>query len=336
MKIAVSALKEKVLAGVHKLGYQGDDAQNIADVLLYAQMRGNNQGISKIATGGVPHAKDVEPLELVKENKCGALFSGGHSMVSSQRALEKAISLAADHGVGIAGTQKTETSSGAIGYFARQIAKAGYIGFITTGNGDFSPVAPYGSSEGKMGTNPLAYAIPYKGGEIVFDMATSAIAFFGIVEAILGNKPLPENTCLDNQGNFTTDATQVMQDGSVVGSITTFGGYKGFGLSLFVQLMGCSFAGAGFPGGYEGDGAGTFIIAIDPGLLIGKDEFMTRARKQIDAIKAAKPRSGQQVAVPGERGDAIATQAEQSGEIEIENGVWNELNKFLENSAAAA
>ncbi|MFZ2620572.1 MAG: Ldh family oxidoreductase [Alphaproteobacteria bacterium] len=329
MKVAVSDLREKVLAGVRKLGYQGDDAQIIANVLLYAQMRGNNQGISKIATGGVPHAKDITPLQLVKENKCGALFSGGHSMVSSQRALEEAISLAAKHGVGIVGTQKTETSSGAIGYFARQIAKAGYIGFITTGNGGFSPVAPYGSAEGKMGTNPLAYAIPYEGGEIVFDMATSAIAFFGIVEAVLGNKPLPENTCLDGQGNFTTDATKVMQDGSIVGAITTFGGYKGFGLSLFVQLMGCSFAGAGFPGGYEDDGSGTVIIAIDPGLLMSKEEFMTRARKQIDAIKAAKPRAGQQVTIPGERGDAIAAQAEALGEIEIADAVWNKLIKFL-------
>lgn len=50
-------------------------------------------------------------------------------------------------------------------------------------------------------------------------------------------KSLLENTCFDSQGNFTADAIQVMQDGSVVGSITTFGGYKGFSLSLFGQQL---------------------------------------------------------------------------------------------------
>src|SRR6266568_2946735 len=98
MKVQVSDLKEKVLAGVSKLGYKGDDAQIIADVLLYAQMRGNNQGITKIATGGVPKASDVQELKVVKENKCGALLSGGHSMVATAKAAEMAVSLAEKHG----------------------------------------------------------------------------------------------------------------------------------------------------------------------------------------------------------------------------------------------
>jgi LDH2 family malate/lactate/ureidoglycolate dehydrogenase len=57
MKINYQTLKEKVNQGIKKLGYTGEDAQVIADTLLYAEMRGNNQGIPKIATGGVPKAK---------------------------------------------------------------------------------------------------------------------------------------------------------------------------------------------------------------------------------------------------------------------------------------
>src|SRR5204863_5712701 len=100
MKVKVSELKEKVLAGVSKLGYQDEDAEVIADTLLYAQMRGNNQGITKIATGGVPKASDVQELKVVKENKCGALLSGGHSMVASAKAADMAVKLAEEHGVG--------------------------------------------------------------------------------------------------------------------------------------------------------------------------------------------------------------------------------------------
>lgn len=84
MKVKTQDLKGKVLQGVAKLGYKDSDAQVLADVLLYAQLRGNNQGITKIATGGVPQAADVEELRTVKQNKCGALLSGGHSMVATQ------------------------------------------------------------------------------------------------------------------------------------------------------------------------------------------------------------------------------------------------------------
>lgn len=101
MKIRLTDLRDKVNAGIQKLGYDGEDAKIIADTLLYAQLRGNNQGIAKLATGGVPKAIDIEPFALVKEHKSGALFSGGHAMVASVRAADKAVELAKVHGVGV-------------------------------------------------------------------------------------------------------------------------------------------------------------------------------------------------------------------------------------------
>ena len=77
MKVKLTDLKEKVEEGVKLLGYEGEQAQAIIDTLLYAEMRGNNQGITKIATGGVPKASEVEEFKVAKENKCGALLSGG-------------------------------------------------------------------------------------------------------------------------------------------------------------------------------------------------------------------------------------------------------------------
>ena len=333
MKIQVSELKDKVTKGVHQLGYTGKDAQAIIDTLLYAEMRGNNQGIAKIATGGVPKAEEIEEYKVVKENKCGVLLSGGHSMATTAKAADKAVELAEQHGVGIACTNHTHTSSGAIGYFARRVSKAGYICFMTVGNGDFAAVAPTGSAEPKLGTNPLAYAFPYDGGEVVFDNATAAIAFFGVVEARLKGEPLPEGVALNALGNPTTNPEEVMEDGegeNVGGAIKTFAGHKGYGLSVFVQLMGSAFSLAGIPGANEEDGAGTFVMAIDPGLLAGTDEYMKRARQLVDEIKSAKPVDGQEVVLPGEKGDRKAKAAEESGEIEIADGVWNELCKFVE------
>lgn len=323
MKVAVSELEDKVRAGVAKLGYEGEDAQAITDVLLYAQMRGNNQGITKIATGGLPKASDVEPYNVVKRNKCGALLSGGHSMATTAKAADMAVDLAAEHGVGIVASNHTFTSSGAIGYFARRVARAGYIAFVCVGNGDFAFVAPTGSAEPKMGTNPFAYAFPYNGGEVVFDNATAAMAYFGIVEAKIKGEALPEGVGYDKDGNPSTDAAAVLD-----GSIATFAKQKGFGLSIFVQMLGGPFSLAGTPGVNEGDGSGTFLLAIDPGLLAGKEEFMSRSTAMVEQLKGVKPLPGQQVLMPGEHGDAIAAGAVQSGEIEIADNIWQELLNF--------
>lgn len=326
MKVKVSELREKVLAGVSKLGYQADDAQTIVEVLLYAQLRGNNQGITKIATGGVPKAVEVEELKVVKENKCGALLSGGHAMVAAAKATDMAVGLAEKHGVGIVASNHTFTSSGAIGYFSRHIAQQGYIGFICVGNGSFAFVAPSGSADPKLGTNPFSYAFPYTGGEVVFDNATAAMAFFGIVEAKLKGEVLPEGVGYDNAGNPSTNAAVVLDGGSVA----TFAKHKGFGLSLFVQLLGGAFSLAGIPGYHEEDGSGTFVLAIDPGLLAGKEEFMKRSTELVEHIKSAKPLPGQKVLLPGEHGDAIAKQAEETDEIEIADAIWKELTTFVE------
>jgi LDH2 family malate/lactate/ureidoglycolate dehydrogenase len=332
MRVSITELTNNVMAGVKKLGYEGAEAEIISNTLLYAQMRGNNQGIAKLATGGVPKASETEPFALVKENKSGALFSGGHSMVASVKAAQKAVELAREHGIGIAASNHTHTSSGSIGYFARQVAREGFIAFVCVGNGDWAAVAPTGSAEPKLGTNPLAYAFPYEGGEVVFDTATAAIAYYGVVQAMLTGEPLPEGVALNSKGEPTTNAKEVLGDGdgeAVGGAVTTFAGHKGFGLSLFVQLLGSAFSLAGMPGAHGEDGGGTFVLAIDPGLLAGKDEYMKRSRELADSVKSAKPIEGQQVYLPGERGDAIAKQAEEDGEIEIADGVWSQLTTFI-------
>lgn len=325
MKVQVSELKEKVTIGVKKLGYTGEDAEIIIENLLYAELRGNNQGIPKIATGGVPKSEELKPFSVAREVKAGALFSGGHAMVTSAKAADKAVELAEAHGVGIVGSNHTYTSSGAIGYFVRRIAKAGYIGFMATGNGGFNVVAPTSSAEGQLGTNPLAYAFPHSEGEIVFDTATAAIAYFGLVEAKLKGEQVDEGLGYDSNGNPTTDPAEIMD-----GAIATFAGHKGFGLSLFVQIMGTAFASAGSPNENEDDGAGMTILAIDPALLSSKEEYFKRIDALLSNIKNAKPLPGEQVNLPGEQGDARATAAEESGEIEIADGVWNELCKFVE------
>ena len=323
MKVKLTDLQDRVQAGVRKLGYEGKDARTIADVLLYAQLRGNNQGITKIATGGVPKASDVKEYKIVKQNKCGALVSGGHAMVATANAVDLACELAGEHGVGIVGSNHTFTSSGAVGYFSRAVADKGYIGLVCVGTPPF--VAPTGSAEAKLGTNPLTYAFPTSSGSVVFDTATAAMAFFGVMEYKLKGEPLPEGIGYDNAGEPTTDAAKALD-----GSVSTFAQHKGFGLSLLVQLLGGPFSDAAFIGQNKEKGAGTFVMAIDPGLLVSKDEFMKGADELTQQIKTAKPLAGQKVLLPGEHGDELVNQVRESGEIEIADAIWKELCDFVD------
>ncbi|HSX36421.1 MAG TPA: Ldh family oxidoreductase [Patescibacteria group bacterium] len=326
MKIKVDELRAKVDAGVKKLGYEGDDAKVISDVLLYAQLRGNNQGITKIATGGVPKAADVHEYKVVKKNKCGALVSGGHAMVATAKATDLACELAAEHGVGIVGSNHTFSSSGAVGFFSRRIADKGYIGFVCVGTPPF--VAPTGSAQAKLGTNPLTYAFPTSNGSVVYDTATAAMAYFGVVEAKLKGEPLPEGTAFDADGNPTTDAAKALD-----GAVATFAGHKGYGLSLLVQLLGGPFSDAGYIGKHDDKGAGTFVLAIDPGLLVDKDAYLKAADELTTELKTAKPLPGKEVLLPGERGDNLTKEANDSNEIEIADAIWQELTAFSESDA---
>jgi len=325
MNVKVTDLRAKVQSGVEKLGYTGEDAKIISDVLLYAQLRGNNQGITKIATGGVPKAQDVKPYEVVKRNKVGAMVSGGHAMVATSNAAKLACELAAEHGVGIVASNHTFTSSGAVGYFSRQIADAGYIGLVTVGTPPF--VAPTGSAEAKLGTNPLTYAFPTSTEAVVFDTTTAAMAFFGVMEYKLKNEPLPEGVAYDAEGNPTTDAALALD-----GSVATFAAHKGYGLSVLVQLLGGPFSGGAYIGQHSDEGAGTFVMAIDPGLLVGKEEYLAAADELVKAISSAKPLPGQQVLLPGKRGDVLAQEAESSDQIEIADAIWKQLCDFVDSS----
>lgn len=322
MKIRVNELQSKVMAGVAQLGYKPQDAAIIADVLLYAQLRGNNQGITKIATGGVPKAADVTPYAIIKKHKCGALVSGGHAMVATHNAAALAVELAAEHGVGIVGSNHTFTSSGAIGFFARAIAEQGCIGLVCVGTPPF--VAPTGSAEAKLGTNPLAYAFPTNAEPVVFDTTTAAMAFFGVMEYKLKGEPLPEGVAFDSNGNATTDAAKAAD-----GSVRTFAGHKGYGLSLLVQLLGGPFVDAAYIDTHAEKGAGTFVMAIDPALLVDKTAFLKGAEELVRQIKSAKPLPDEAVYIPGERGNERTAAALQSGEIEIADAIWQQLCEFV-------
>ena len=152
-----------------------------------------------------------------------------------------------------------------------------------------------------------------------FDMATSAVALFGVLTAKAKGEPLPHNVAYGKDGEWTTDASQVL-DG---GAIATFGGHKGAGLSLCVELLAGALSGSAVIGQCESKKAakswGHTFIAIQPDGLV--DDFESKAASVIDTVRA----SGSSIRIPGERSAITAEERLAAGTMPIPEKIWESI-----------
>ena len=327
MKIQISDLRKTVESVLAKYGYEATEVSSISEVLMYAQLRGNNQGIVKLINPKFAKSENAGEIKVVKETKLSALIDGGHNqgMVVLKKAMDIAINKAKESGFGIVGTNNTASSTGAIGYYANEIAKQGLVGFVFAGS--LETVNTHGSYEPIFGTNPLAIGMPTTKEPVVLDMATAAMAYYGLVEAKTAGKSIPEGIAYDKDGNLTTDPALAMD-----GAIRPFDkSYKGAGLSMMVQILTGPLVAASFTGiGDTANSWGNLIYVIDPSLLVDTETFRSQVSQMVEKVKSTKKMPGvDEIYVPGERGNKLAEKRIQSGEIEVEDNLLKELNKQL-------
>ena len=327
MKITLAELKATTKKAILQYGYTETEADVLMEVMLYAQLRGNNQGVVKLIGKGIPKNKNVTPVKAEKESKLSAFFDGGHNhaMVAVKFAADVAIKKAKESGVAVVGIHNLNTSSGALGYYARQIADAGLVGIVMCGS--METVAAAGSYQSMFGTNPIAIAVPTTAEPLVYDITTSAMAFFGVVQANTAGQSLPEGIAYDKNGNTTVKPADVL-DGGALKSFD--GSHKGSGLSMMIQaltgpLLNSYFTGIG---DVSNNWAGHLIIAFDPELFGGAQAMREGVSAMMTRVKAAKKLSGvNEIFVPGEHGDRKTHEIENSGELDIEDNLYNELKK---------
>jgi LDH2 family malate/lactate/ureidoglycolate dehydrogenase len=102
MKVQIDELKRVTLQVLARSGYPPDESEMILKVIMYAQLRGNNQGVIKLIGAGMPRDKVCKPISIVRDTKLSALLDGGRNsgMVVVCYAMNLAIQKAAEHGVG--------------------------------------------------------------------------------------------------------------------------------------------------------------------------------------------------------------------------------------------
>ena len=335
MKVSLEEFRSLTRDVVTGYGYSDSEAETICDILLYAQLRGNNQGVVKLIGPGIPRDPEEGEISVVKETEISALIDGArnHAMVVLGRAVEVVIEKAQQRGIAIVGVQHVGTSSGALGFYARSIAEQGLVGIVVSG----APpkVAPEGSYEAVFGTNPLAISVQGELGAVTLDMATAAMALYGVIEAQTAGQTLPANVAYDGAGEPTTDPAAALG-----GALRTFdGGPKSSGLSFMVQalagpLVGASFAGIG---DVVNNWGGHLLIALDPDLLGGRETMAAGVTAMSEKVKAASRLVGvEEIFVPGERGDRQAAQAESSDTLEVEDNLIEQLRALQRDGVPTA
>ena len=79
------------------------------------------------------------------------------------------------------GVNNVRSSNGAQAYYAERIANANFIGIVLARS--VAAAAAFGGIDPVLGTNPIAFSFPTQEEPLVFDMATTAMTWYGLVLA---------------------------------------------------------------------------------------------------------------------------------------------------------
>jgi LDH2 family malate/lactate/ureidoglycolate dehydrogenase len=316
------------------VGMHAEDAALVADSLVAAEVRGvTSHGVVRLPV----YLKnirdgDVDPVgrpTLAADGPAVALVDGKRAMgqVASKVAMEIAIERAKMFGVSAVAVRNSN-HFGAGAYWAMLALPHDLIGVAMTNGAP--AMAPTGGVTPLLGNNPIAVAAPVGDGPpIVLDMALTMVARGWIKLASLRDQPLPEGWALDAEGRPTIDPNAALD-----GSLLPIGGYKGYGLSVIVELLTAAMSGArmgpslenmGFTAGAHeerrypvhdagGEGTGHFFLAIDVARFMPLDVFASRADALVRTLKMSALAEGVAgILMPGERELAVERQRRQEG-----------------------
>lgn len=230
-----------------KVGVRPEDAEITADNLLFANLRGiDSHGVVRMRIYAerlrAGSTKAQTRIEIVQETAASALIDAhsGVGQVAGREAMKLAIRKASQSGMGWVGVRNS-SHYGAAAYYAMMALEEKMIGIALTNAGP--SMAPSGGREPRLGNNPVAIAVPAgRYPPLVLDMATGAVAWGKIYLAQQEKKKIPTSWALDKEGVPTDDPDAAVQGGL----IQPVGGYKGYGLSLMIDVLTGVLCGSGF------------------------------------------------------------------------------------------
>ena len=303
---ALQELATRALAG---FGLINEDASAAARILVLGDLFGlHTHGVSRIesygerlAIGGIKARPQIR-VERVAPTIAKVNGDNGVGPLVGFRALETAMEIAREYGVGIA-FARGSNHFGPVGPYSYLAAEAGFASII--GSNSTTTIAPTGGSDARLGNSPVGFGVPNPGGSpIILDMAISVVARAKIRAALTRGDAIPDNWATDKDGNRTTDPQAALD-----GFLLPIGGHKGYGMALIVDLFAGLLSGAAYlthvkswlDAPAEPQNLGHFFILIDTRVL-GPTAWLAERMNDFAAILHATPPADPAVSVlvPGE------------------------------------
>ena len=188
--------------------------------------------------------------QIERQGPSWAIINGDSALgqIGCDFAVRLGMQKAAATGVAYIGLRNTG-HIGAAGYFPSLAAREGFL-VMVTGN-DIPSVAAPGSRRAVLGSNPLAYAIPYPNHPILLDIATATVAGGKVYAARRRGEPIPGDWLIGEDGRPTTDAAAYPDRAA----LAPMAGHKGYGLGLWCEVLS-----AIMPGGHSTWQVGSWLF----------------------------------------------------------------------------
>jgi LDH2 family malate/lactate/ureidoglycolate dehydrogenase len=291
---------------IERMGVSDADRPLMADALLSGSLRsipGQGQGVQQLPVYWSRMQRGVvnreAQFEVVRRDGATALADAhdGVGSAMATRAMMLALEIAAEHGTGTVGLRHS-THFGIAAYYAMLALPRHCIGIVFSNAGP--EIAPWGGTEGRVGTNPWAVAVP--AGEepaVVLDMANSTSGKGMIGWYLREGRSIPADWALTADGRRTEDPEEGM-----AGTLFPHGGAKGYAMAVIVDaltgvLTGSAFASNCF--GADRQDVGNLMLAIDITRFMPYDEFTTRMDAFIREVRSSPLAPGAEaIYLPGE------------------------------------
>src|SRR5436190_13767730 len=216
-------------------GSRPDEASTIAKRLVDSNLVGHDShGVLRVAKY-LEWVRDgtlkpnMSPT-IVFENDTIAIIDGqrGFGQVIGEFAARTGIVKAAQAGIAMVGLVNCG-HLGRVGDWADMAADAGQVSLHFLNTSGAQRVAPYGGSDRRLSTNPLAIGVPVAGSDpTILDVTTSTVAGGKLMVAVNKGHKVPEGWIVDKGGKPTNDPPDFYAGGALL----TIGAHKGSGLSI--------------------------------------------------------------------------------------------------------
>jgi len=313
-------LAAAVAGGLHGANLAGHDSHGLLRLPMY-----------------VRDARDgkIQPTvraEVVRRHGATACVSArrGWGQPAARLAAQTAAEIAGTQGVGAVVLQDSP-HVGRMADYVELIAARGQLGMTVT---NARPnVAPFGGRARRLGTDPIAFAIPRAGGRppIAVDFATSVRAEGKVRVARAAGRTVPAGTLIDAEGRPSVNPEDYYNGGALLPAE----GHKGYALAVAIEGLGGILSGMGpamLP--VYGDGNGMFVMALEIEAFIAVEQYMRQVEEMAQALEDTPTAPGvEQVLLPGQPELLSAERRRREG-IPIAEATMAELRELADELGA--